>query len=411
MNASPIADLIYRAWMKRGRAESPRRYLGASILGNECDMYLWLMFRGQVRESFDGRMYRLFDRGKREEAVFADDLRSIGCEVKDGDDNGQFAVSDFGGHFGGHLDGVVRGLPEAPKAWHVVEYKTHSDSSFRKLEKEGVRKAKPMHYTQMQVYMGKTGLDRALYVAVDKDDDSLYTERVEFDKAHFEMQMRRAKRIIDTATPERCANRPDDFRCKMCPCSDLCWHKSNCFVDATLKPECRNCCHASADTEHDGAAWTCNRGHSCCVGGCCEEHIWLPCFVKAEIADGSPVSVLYKSGELTFANGGPNGIKSEELTKFGPDELDGVLKARGSDGEVKASNMLAAKHNRAVRIFEGTIAELRAWMQGSIAADWSRPSASEVFNGVKYFEYDGDVFVAVNEAQDFGCVACDELPF
>ena len=48
------------------------------------------------------------------------------------------------------------GIPEAPKTWHVLEFKTHNSKSFAKLEKEGVQKSNPMHYAQMQVYMGCT---------------------------------------------------------------------------------------------------------------------------------------------------------------------------------------------------------------------------------------------------------------
>jgi hypothetical protein len=51
----------------------------------------------------------------------------------------------------------------------VVEFKTHSAKSFRKLVQRGVAEAKPQHWAQMQVYMQLTGLTRALYVAVCKD--------------------------------------------------------------------------------------------------------------------------------------------------------------------------------------------------------------------------------------------------
>ena len=56
---------IWEWWARKGRSEAPRRYLGASVAGHECDRYLWLHFRGLFRERFEGRMYRLFERGRR----------------------------------------------------------------------------------------------------------------------------------------------------------------------------------------------------------------------------------------------------------------------------------------------------------------------------------------------------------
>lgn len=86
------------------------------------------------------------------EARFVADLRAIGCTVYEVDENGkQFAIEALGGHFGGHMDGAALGIPEAPKTWHVTEFKTHSAKSFAKLQKDGVQKAKPQHYAQMQI--------------------------------------------------------------------------------------------------------------------------------------------------------------------------------------------------------------------------------------------------------------------
>ena len=69
--------------------------------------------------------------------------------------------------------GQVRqtGLPGAEKTVHMLEVKTSSDKLFKVLQKEGVEKAKPEHFAQMQIYM-KWSLDqfcadgckRALYV-------------------------------------------------------------------------------------------------------------------------------------------------------------------------------------------------------------------------------------------------------
>jgi hypothetical protein len=258
---SLTVQAIYAWHKKRGDAEEQRGYLGASIVGHFCDRYLWYTFRACVKRTFDGRMYRLFETGDLAEIRFATELAGIGCKVlvKDPDTNKQWAVSAVGGHFSGHTDGVVLGIPEAPKTWHVLECKTHNDESFQKCKKQGVKIAKPTHYAQMQAYMGLMKLDRALYLFVNKDTDELWSERVEYNAGEFRAIITRAERIIRaTQPPERCSVRPDNFQCKFCEAHDLCWG-----TDSVALPlpsvTCRTCCHATPEIDDEGtsARWSC----------------------------------------------------------------------------------------------------------------------------------------------------------
>lgn len=196
------------------RIETPRQYLGASVLGDPDDRGLWLSFRGVFEQAFDGRILRLFRRGHLEEATAVDDMRAAGCVMSHtGAD--QLAVN-LGGHLGGHADGVIEsGVPEAPKTRHLWECKTHSKKSFDALLKDGVRKSKPMHWIQMQCYMHGLGLTRALYYAVCKDDDSIYTERVEYDKTAALAAIERGHRITTAdRMPEPIYTDPTYFAAK-----------------------------------------------------------------------------------------------------------------------------------------------------------------------------------------------------
>jgi hypothetical protein len=144
---------IYEAYVD-SHDEIERTYLGASIIGDECERKLWYGFRWTTPpEQFDGRMLRLFQTGHREEARMIDDLRRSGVEVweTDPETGRQWGVEEVGGHFRGHLDGVALGVKEAPRTAHLLECKTHNAKSFAKLRAEGVRKSKPLHYAQMQV--------------------------------------------------------------------------------------------------------------------------------------------------------------------------------------------------------------------------------------------------------------------
>ena len=207
--AHTTSALIYQAY-ESDADDGNRPHLGASLIGRSCERQLWLTFRWVDSKKFHGRMLRLFETGQLEEARLVANLRRIGVEVHEVTPDGkQWRVSALGGHFGGSLDGAALGLPEAPKTWHVLEFKTHNDKSFSALARDGVQKAKPEHYAQMLTYMGLTGMERAMYMAVNKNDDTIYTERVEFDPVEFAKIMARAERVINaTEPPLRCSNDP-----------------------------------------------------------------------------------------------------------------------------------------------------------------------------------------------------------
>ncbi len=257
-----IIDAIDRAFVAKAEL-TPRGHLGASVLGKECERQAWYGFRWALIENqFSGRMLRLFARGQREEEWFATLLKLAGCEVQLTDSNGQqfrFFEPELGGHCSGSLDGIASGIPEAPETFHVLEFKTHNAKSFAKLVKDGVQKSKPEHFGQMQLYMRWTDLDRALYLAVNKDDDSLYAERVAYDPAHADTLVNKARRVIEAQTPpSRLSDDPAFFTCKFCDFHGICHGRELPSVT------CRTCLHSTpvVDTTVD-AKWHCAKwdGH------------------------------------------------------------------------------------------------------------------------------------------------------
>ena len=214
---SPTVTAIFDWHKKTGDSEPRRTYLGASILGTECERALWYAFRWCADPQFEGRLYRLFETGDLEEARFVRDLRAVGCTVYevDPDTGEQFAISGVGGHFKGHADGVAVGIHEAPETWHLLEFKTASDKEWNKIKASGVKSAKPMHYTQMMVYMGKMKLSRAFYMAKNKNTEEIYAERIRYNAEEFQLYMDKAERIITAQMPpERISTRADFFVCR-----------------------------------------------------------------------------------------------------------------------------------------------------------------------------------------------------
>lgn len=277
---SQTVEAIFSAYKADGDAEPSRGYLGASIIGAECERSLWYAFRGCSKEDIPGRIYRLFENGDLEEIRMVKDLRRIGCTVHDVDPNTgeQFEIKELGGHFSGHMDGCCLGLPEAPKTWHVLEFKTHNAKSFKKLEKEGVKKSKPMHYGQTQAYMLGTRMKRALYLAVNKDTDELYSERIKEDKTYQENLMQVAERIIFSNTlPDRITKRPDFYKCKFCDSKSICWGTEALPVPSL---SCRHCCFATPIRDGEHAQWKCDKHDKVLSGDCrdnpCGDLLLLP---------------------------------------------------------------------------------------------------------------------------------------
>lgn len=341
-----MSAAIFKAY--EAREEDGRRpHLGASIIGRECQRQTWYTFRWAKNLPHEGRILRLFDTGHKAEPRFIADLRATGVEVYDVDESGkQFRISDHGGHFGGSTDGVGKGVIYAPKTWAVLEFKTHGSKSFAKLKNHGVKSAKLEHYVQCQVYMLKLNLERALYLAVNKDTDELHDEWITIDGAFAQSQADLALSIITAGSPPAgISAEKGDFRCKYCDYADLC------FGDQVPLPSCRSCAHATPELTpgQDGASDGSNGGRWSCskwsvdipdvaaqrIG--CDGHRFIPIFLAAtsEPVEYRNDDVVYrsrKSGKL-FANGkGPAAFSSIEIHAMG----DGAKCELGQAAEVKS---------------------------------------------------------------------------
>ena len=268
-----------------------RDHLGASIIGKSCARALWYDFRWVTPSHHSGRLLRLFETGQLEEDRLVRNLRATGATVLevDPDTGRQFRVEAHGGHFGGSLDGVAIGLLEAPKTWHVLEFKTHSAKSFADLTAKGVVLSKPQHAAQMQIYMHLTGITRAFYVAVCKDTDALHIERIEADGAMAERLLEKAGRIIFAQhPPARISEDPAWFECRFCD------HHGVCHGARFSAHHCRSCLHA---TPVEGG-WHCARHERMLTPAdqrfACLQHLYIPDLVPGEVIDAGEDFVSYR---------------------------------------------------------------------------------------------------------------------
>lgn len=235
--------------------DSYRRHLGASAIGDECLRKVWYSFRWAKKPDFSGRILRLFDRGHLEEPRVVTWLEGIGCEVTAQTEAGsQIRISpEAGGHFGGSVDGTVivpgKYTHSTLAEKMLLEIKTASQSRFNRMQNYGVQTSDPKYYSQMCVYGYKLDLQRALYVAVNKNNDELYIEIVKLDWNRGKTLIRMAETIVETQTaPRRISEDPSYWICKFCDFRDIC-HKG----EGMLK-NCRTCVHSKAV---EGGRWYC----------------------------------------------------------------------------------------------------------------------------------------------------------
>jgi hypothetical protein len=237
-----ILNTTARAIDEHTPKELPRGHLGFSQIGKPDDRALWLQFRWSLPDDPEPRVRRIFRLGHALEAEIIELLSRIpGVTVHDRDPQTgqQFRFEYLGGHFSGSMDGCIKGIPEAPNTWHVLEIKTVNAKRFQELTKSGVETWSPEYFAQMQCYMGASGMERALFVAYNKDTSEIYTERVKASRMEFDGYLAKAERIISaTEPPASIYSGPDAIEAKKNGATHpVYWGKE------LPAPNCRNCRH------------------------------------------------------------------------------------------------------------------------------------------------------------------------
>ena len=254
--------------------------ISVSLAGTECLRALFYEFRwASPPEAPTGKRQRLFERGQEDEEKMLDDLRKVGVEVC-GEQEKARAVHGF---VRGKLDGLALGLLEARKTTHVVECKSVNTKGFKSIVKDGVRKAKPLHWTQVQLYMHIMGYTRAYYYVKCADTQEYWAERVEHDMDYCLRLLANLERIIfSDVPPGRISEKPDFFGCQFCR------HHAVCHDGAMPRVTCRTCIHFLPERGGDCHV-SCQRW-SKPLGiteqrDACPAHLFLPSLIDGEQID------------------------------------------------------------------------------------------------------------------------------
>ena len=219
--------------MAEEQDRSSRDYLGMSALGHVCDAKLWLDFRFASVNSFPAGTLCKFADGHYSEDLTADRLRAIPhLELQTHNDDGkQIGYSDIGGHLRGHMDGLIKGIIQAPKTMHVWEHKCTDEKYLRALErlieKKGEKNAleawNETYYAQAILYMHKSKSKRH-FLTVASSGSRRYVEvRTEAKPKKAKELLARAKNIIATdKMPQKVSENDSYYLCKMCSNSGIC---------------------------------------------------------------------------------------------------------------------------------------------------------------------------------------------
>lgn len=276
--------------------------LGAGWVGMPCERAAWYKLRHCRMPVFDAAALKRFDDGHHSEDVAISRIRMVpGIEWHSHD-------PETGKQYGyekpfqkGFYDGVVRGLIQSPKKWHVGEIKCSED--WQGLEKAAVKMGPKnalmewnmVYYGQAQKYMHEEGLDRHYLVAVSPGGRKWTSARTEYNVTFALQQEAKIDRIIySEEAPSKIADSPTSFSCKFCDFASVC--------HGTELPDrdCRTCINVTPD--RNLGAWVCALGRQLVT---CDQHRFNPSMLKREQIDVQNGSIVYADG---YVDAGPDQV-------------------------------------------------------------------------------------------------------
>lgn len=195
-----------------------RDFLGLSGCGHSCQRYLWYAYNKFKAKKIEGRILRLFKLGDIIEAQVRDDFIKAGYNITSDQKLVKFDWEDYS--LSGHIDGIIDlGYP------HLWECKSANDRSFKKLIKLGSYKEwNEKYYAQVQFYMLGLDLTDSLVVVYNKNDSSLYCEKIKLDKDYAVKKLQTVFTTISSdALPLRCCHSEDYYEARYCDFKEICW--------------------------------------------------------------------------------------------------------------------------------------------------------------------------------------------
>tara|TARA_R110000803_G_scaffold28011_10_gene65140 strand:+ start:7982 stop:9115 length:1134 start_codon:yes stop_codon:yes gene_type:complete len=321
IHQDPTLDKLYETLEAEAASETVRSYIGASTLGHSCERNTWYTHRAASgQEAFKARTLLLFNDGHRSEAAMADYLRKIpGIDLWTHDDDGyQFGFSKFNRHVAGHIDGVIKGLVQAPTTPHIWEHKSSGKiGELRKAildvgEKAALQKWSTVYYAQAQLYMHGLQMTRHYLTCSSPGVREVVSCRTEYNERDAIALLAKAERVIRCEeAPPRLSEDPSYYLCKFCN------HAKVCHEITPPRVNCYTCAHATARLDGPDR-WWCEH-HNKPAKDPCASHRFNPHMMQPaqwEGVDEPGAAVKYSFKGKTFWNstlGKPDHYNSTDL--------------------------------------------------------------------------------------------------
>lgn len=249
----------YDATRGSGEGEVAKKRIGAGYIGLECGRELafrYHKFPQEERESAvsKGELQRHAESGHWTETRTAEWLRLVGFQIRT--DTGRLNIFGKPEQIGwkaardpktsqyrmaGEVDGIIDGftlgdftdskelgqfaaLIKPPCIW---ESKKGTDKKWKKFCKEGVKKADPKYYGQLQANMAHMGVEQTLFSMLNLDNMKFYFELISLDLRHAQDLVDRSVRVIQSRDPFEMppiCRSSDDFKGKFCNYHGQCQH-------------------------------------------------------------------------------------------------------------------------------------------------------------------------------------------
>jgi hypothetical protein len=230
-----VAELDRAIVEKEGKKE-PRKYLGASSLGDPCArkiQYRYMGYKPDEDKGFPANTLRTFNMGHAVEDMMVMYFRDAGFDLRtiSAKKDEQFGFSVADGEIRGHIDGVICGGPlplNYPMLW---ECKSANDKKFKEFVNKGVAEANPVYAAQVALYQTYMQLDEnpCMFTVLNKNTSEVYIEFVPYNKALAQEVSDKAVSILKASKAKdilpRVAQNDDYFLCRFCEFYNTCWDK------------------------------------------------------------------------------------------------------------------------------------------------------------------------------------------
>ena len=220
-----INDALERA--AATKAELPRPYLGASIVGHECARRI--QYDWWCKPVLAARTREIFERGHYFEERARRHLIEAGFKFAPPE---ALVFTALGGALRGHADGIITDGPQLPGLYLIYpflwEHKAVNSKNWKAIERDGLERVFPQYAAQVALYQAYFDVTNpALFTATNADTCERLHFLVPFNAERAQMWSDRAVNIIEATRAGELLPRgfddPEDWRCRMCAHRARCW--------------------------------------------------------------------------------------------------------------------------------------------------------------------------------------------